>query len=67
MSSDQGKRLQKMIDTLMLSYNENQDIEHIGEINIPAKESIINLTEDIQVLPKALRKFGGAVEWLFFD
>ena len=40
MSSDQGKRLQKMIDTLMLSYNENQDIEHIGDMNIPAKESI---------------------------
>ena len=50
MSSDQTKRLQKMIDTLMLSYNENQDIEHISEMKIPAKESIINLTEDIQVL-----------------
>ena len=44
MSSDQRKRLQKMIDTLMLSYNENQDIEHISEMKIPAKESIINLT-----------------------
>jgi len=50
MSSDQGKRLQKSIDALMLSYNEHKDIEHIGDMSIPAKESIINLTEDIQVL-----------------
>jgi len=50
MSNDQGKRLQKAIDALMLSYKERSDIEHIGDMNIPAKESIINLTEDIQVL-----------------
>jgi len=50
MSKDQGKRLQKAIDTLMVSYKEYPDIEHIGDMNIPAKESIINLTEDIQVL-----------------
>jgi len=50
MSTDKGKRLQKVVDSLMMSYKEHLDIEHIGEINIPAKESIINLTEDIQVL-----------------
>ena len=50
MSKDQGKRLQKTIDKLMMSYNKHTDIEHIGDLNIPAKESIINLTEDIQVL-----------------
>ncbi len=50
MTTDQGKRLQNVIDKLMVSYNEHRDIEHIGDMNIPAKESIINLTEDIQVL-----------------
>ena len=50
MSRDQEKRLQKAIDELMVSYKKHQDIEHIGNANIPAKESIINLTEDIQVL-----------------
>ena len=50
MATDQGNRLQNVIDTLMVSYNEHRDIEHIGDMNIPAKESIINLTEDIQVL-----------------
>ncbi len=50
MSKNQGKRLQKAIDALMLSYKEYPDIEHIGEMKIPAKESIIKLTEDIQVL-----------------
>ena len=43
MSTDQGKRLQKAIDALLVSYNEHQDIEHIGDKHIPAKESIINL------------------------
>ena len=50
MSKDQGKRLQKAIEKLMVSYKEHPDIEHIGDTHIPAKESIINLTEDIQVL-----------------
>jgi len=50
MFKDQGKRLQKAIDALMVSYKKHPDIEHIGDMNIPAKESIINLTEDIQVL-----------------
>ena len=50
MSKDQGKRLKKAIDTLIVSYKEHPDIEHIGDMNIPAKESIINLTEEIQVL-----------------
>ena len=50
MPKNQGVRLQKAIDALMLSYKEHPDIEHIGDMNIPAKESIVNLTEDIQVL-----------------
>ncbi len=50
MSTEQAKRLQNAIDALMVSYKEHPDIEHIGKMNIPAKESIINLTEDIQVL-----------------
>ena len=50
MSSDQAERLQKAIDALMVSYNEHPDIEHIGDMHIPAKENIINLIEDIQVL-----------------
>ena len=47
MSTDQGKRLQKAIDALLVSYNEHQDIEHIGDKHIPAKESIINLILDM--------------------
>ena len=47
MSTDQGERLQNAIDALMVSYKEHPDIEHIGDLHIPAKESIINLTEDI--------------------
>ena len=50
MSTDQGERLQKVIDSLMVSYKKHPDIEHIGDMHIPAKESIINLIEDIQVL-----------------
>lgn len=50
MSTEQGKRLQKAIDALMVSYREHPDIEHIGTIDIPAKESIVTLIEDIQVL-----------------
>jgi serine O-acetyltransferase len=50
MSKEQGKRLQKAIDALMVSYNEHPDIEHIGTMDIPAKENIVTLTEDIQVL-----------------
>ena len=37
MSKDQGKRLQKAIDSLMTSYKEHPDIEHIGDMNIPAQ------------------------------
>ncbi len=50
MSTDPGKRLQKTIDGLMASYQEHPEIEHIGNIDLPAKENIINLIEDIQVL-----------------
>ena len=42
MSKDQGKLLQKTIDALMLSYKEHPDIEHIGDMNIPAKEKVEN-------------------------
>jgi hypothetical protein len=50
MSTDKGKRLQNSIDALMQSYHEHPEIEHIGTIDLPAKENIIALIEDIQVL-----------------
>lgn len=50
MSIDQGKRLQKTIDALMDSYKKFPEIEHISEIDLPAKENIISLVEEIQVL-----------------
>ncbi|MBC8258617.1 MAG: serine acetyltransferase [SAR324 cluster bacterium] len=46
----QGKRLQKTIDALMESYRKHPEIEHIGTVDLPAKDSIISLVEDIQVL-----------------
>ena len=50
MSTDQGKRLQNVIDALMASYRKHPEIEHIGTVDLPAKESIVSLVEDIQVL-----------------
>ena len=50
MSTDQGKRLQNVIDALMVSYRKHPEIEHIGTVDLPAKESIVSLVEDIQVL-----------------
>ena len=50
MSTDKGKRLQNTIDALMVSYGEHPEIGHIGTIDLPAKENIIALIEDIQVL-----------------
>ena len=50
MSIDQGKRLQKTIDALMASYRKYPEIEHISSIELPSKQKIINLLEDIQVL-----------------
>jgi len=50
MSTDQGKRLQNLIDALMTSYRKHPEIEHIGTVDLPAKESIVSLVEDIQVL-----------------
>ena len=50
MPTDKGKRLQNTIDALMVSYREHPEIEHIGTIDLPAKENIIALIEDIQVL-----------------
>ena len=50
MSTDQGKRLQNVIDALMASYRKHPEIEHIGAVDLPAKESIVSLVEDIQVL-----------------
>ena len=47
MSTDQGKRLQNTIDALMVSYREHPEIEHIGNIDLPAKENIINLNLDV--------------------
>jgi len=50
MSKDKEKRLQKTIDALMVSYREHPEIEHIGVVALPTKESIVKLVEDIQVL-----------------
>lgn len=50
MYTDQGKRLQKTIDALMASYRKHPEIEHIGTVDLPAKETIVSLVEDIQVL-----------------
>jgi len=50
MSSDQGKRLKRSIDSLMDSYREHPEIEHIGKIALPAKDNIVRLVEDIQAL-----------------
>ena len=47
MSKDKGKRLQKTIDALMVSYREHTEIENIGEVALPTKESIVKLVEDI--------------------
>ena len=50
MSTDQGKRLQNVIDALMASYRKHPEIEHIDTVDLPAKTSIVSLVEDIQVL-----------------
>ena len=50
MPTEQIKRLQNAIDALLSSYQEHPEIEHIGSIALPAKENIILLIEDIQVL-----------------
>ena len=50
MYTDQGKRLQKTIDALMESYRKHPEIEHISSVDLPAKESIVSLIEDIQIL-----------------
>ena len=50
MTTDRGKRLQESINALMNSYNEHPEIELIGNTTLPAKENIISLIEDIQVL-----------------
>ena len=58
MSTDQGKRLQNVIDALMVSYRKHPEIKHIDSVDLPAKESIVSLVEDIQVLlfPGLLRQ-----------
>ncbi len=50
MDSKHVNRLQAAIDGLMISYKEHPDIERIGTVDLPAKESIVDLVEDIQVL-----------------
>ena len=50
MSIKREKRLQKTIDALLVSYKKHPEIEHISDISLPAKENIITLIEDIQVL-----------------
>ncbi len=50
MSIKQEKRLQNTINALLTSYRKHPEIEHISDIALPAKENIIALIEDIQVL-----------------
>ena len=50
MPTDQRKRLQNVIDALMASYRKHPEIEHIVTVDLPAKESIVSLVEDIQVI-----------------
>jgi len=50
MSLKKEKRLQNTIHALLDSYKKHPDIEHISDIALPAKENIIALIEDIQVL-----------------
>jgi len=50
MSTKQEKRLQNTINELLYSYRKHPEIQHISDIALPAKENIITLIEDIQVL-----------------
>jgi serine O-acetyltransferase len=50
MATKQETRLQNSIDALMASYHEHPEIEHIGNIDLPVKENIVALIEDIQAL-----------------
>ena len=50
MSTKQKKRLQNAIDALIASYKKYPEIINIGEMDLPTKESIVSLIEDIQVL-----------------
>ena len=50
MTIKQEKRLQNTINALLNSYKKHPEIEHISDIALPAKENIIALIEDIQVL-----------------
>ncbi len=50
MSTNKEKRLKKIIDELLDSYKNHPEIEHISDITLPAKENIITLIQDIQVL-----------------
>ena len=62
MSTIQEKRLQNTINALMVSYQEHPEIEHIGNIDLPAKNNIVSLIEDIQVL-----LFPGLIQQESFD
>ena len=62
MSTDQGKRLQNSINALISSYKKHPEIEHISNIELPTKENIVSLIEDIQVL-----LFPGLVRQESFD
>jgi len=50
MTINQEKRLQNTINALLNSYRKHPEIEHISNIDLPAKENLIALLEDIQVL-----------------
>lgn len=50
MGFDRELKLKQVLEKLMQSYSEHPDIERIGSLALPAKESIIKLVEDILVL-----------------
>ena len=50
MGVDRESKLKNVLDQLMQSYREHPDIERIGNLDLPVKESIIQLVEDILVL-----------------
>ena len=50
MGVNRESKLKQVLDRLMQSYREHPDIELIGTLDLPAKDSIIQLVEDILVL-----------------
>ncbi len=50
MDTTREQKLKRVIEGLMVSYREHPEIERIGSVALPAKDSIVQLVEDIMVL-----------------